>query len=52
MRQRWTMLDVIMTPLLLLGIIVLAVWWFGIQIATALKPCDKEPAKRRPRRAF
>lgn len=61
--MRRSIYDILIIPFLLLGAIVLALWLITVRICDALgdlrdylagktKPCDKEPAKRRPRRAF
>jgi len=60
--DRWAV-KIVMWPLLLLGIIVLALWLITVRIidlggdicdylAGRNKRCDKTPAERRPRRAF
>ncbi len=61
--RRWSTIDILIAPLLLMGAIILALWLIFVRTYDMLgdvydylvgrhKPCDKEPAKRRPRRAF
>lgn len=61
--MRKAFFDILMIPFLLVGVVVLAVWLIIVRLidlcgdvrdylAGRKKPCDKEPAKRRPRRAF
>lgn len=61
--KRTTLFYIMLAPLLLIGAVVLAIWLIVVRVidlcgdlrdylAGRRKVCDKEPAKRRPRRAF
>jgi hypothetical protein len=52
----WTWTDVMLLPFIAIAVFGLACWILATNIARHLaarnKSCDKEPADRRPRRAF